>query len=123
MQYVAFALAVFGFYAYLELSSLKKRISDLEQQLAGVDGTSYAADRASVAKAAASCIGREVSLTLKDDCQDPDIMYGNTRHGKNTILDADNGWVLIRSESPKGSGTKLLRLESIRSIQPVSEPE
>ena len=41
MQYVAFAFAIFGFLAYLELSSLKKRIDELERQLTKMQGTSF----------------------------------------------------------------------------------
>ena len=43
-------------------------------------------------------------------------MYGNTKHGSNTILDADEEWMLVRIETPKGTKEKLIRMESIARI-------
>ncbi len=118
MQYAAFVFAIFGFFAYLRLSSMKKRITELERQLSQVKGTSFARERASLSQAVRSCIGKAISIDLKEDHEDLDIvMYGNTRHGRNTVLDADDDWVLIRVESPKGVKDKLIRLESIQNIR------
>ncbi|CAG6938866.1 hypothetical protein PICSAR107_04597 [Mycobacterium avium subsp. paratuberculosis] len=50
-------------------------------------------------------------------------MYGNTRHGSNTILDADEDWMLVRIDGPKGVKEKLLRLESIQNVTLVGEDE
>ena len=41
MQYVAFVFAIFGFISYFQISSLKKRIENLERELTKVNGTSY----------------------------------------------------------------------------------
>lgn len=117
MVYAAFVFGIFGFLAYLEVSSLKKRIDDLERQLTTVEGTGYAEDRASLIKAASSYIGQSVILELKEDHQDVDItMYGNTKHGTNTILDIDEEWMLVRVESKKKTADKLIRIESIDRI-------
>ena len=121
MEYAAFVFGIFGLLAYLEASSLKKRIKALEEQLAGVEGTAAFDDRLSLLAAIRSFIGQKVRIDLKEDCQDIDVvMYGNSRHGSNTILDADEDWVLVRIESAKGTKEKLIRLSSIRGIQPVS---
>ena len=41
---------------------------------------------------------------------------GNTKYGTNTLLDADDDWLLVKTESAKGTVTKLIRLSSITSI-------
>ena len=118
MIYVAFVFAIFGFIAYVELSSLKKRVTDLERQLSNVSGTTYAEDRASLARAVQTYLGKSVSIDLKEDHQDADIaMYGNSKHGRNTILDADGEWLLVCTESAKGRKEKLIRLESVQNIR------
>ena len=54
---------------------------------------------------------------MKEDCGDIDIaMYGNSKHGKNTILDADGDWLLVRIESAKGCKEKLIRVGSVKRI-------
>lgn len=117
MEYIAYAFSIFGLLAYIELSSLKKRIADLERQLTKMKGTSYAADRKDLLATVKEYIGRPVILALKEDNEDSDvIMYGNSKHGTNTILDADEEWLLVRIESAKGTKEKLLRLESVRSL-------
>lgn len=117
MQYAAFVLAIFGLMAYLEQSSLKKRIADLERQLTEIEGTSYHEDRGALLTAAKSYIGRSVRLELKEDYEDVDvIMYGNSNKGSNTILDADDTWILVRVDGPKGSREKLLRMEGLQRI-------
>ena len=104
--------------AYLQLSALKKRIEALERQLTGMPGTSYAEERAALVRAAREYLGESVSLKLKEDHIDVDVLsYGNTRHGTITILDVDDDWMSVRIDSPKGTREKLLRLESIASIQ------
>ena len=61
-------------------------------------------------------------LDLKEDCEDVDItMYGNSKHGTNTILDADGDWLLVRIDSAKGSKEKLIRAGSIQRISLVGE--
>ena len=117
MQYIGFIFGIFGLLAYLELSSLKKRISDLERQMTAMQGTSYHEDRKSLVKVARSCFNQKVNIDLKEDHQDVDIMmYGNSRHGSNMILDADDEWMLVRIETPKAVKTKLIRMESVGRI-------
>ena len=121
MQYVALVFGLFGLLAYFELSAMKKRITELERALAKMPGSSYAEDRAALARAVRACIGKSVAIDFKEDYQDADIvMYGNTKHGKNTIADADEDWMLVRIESAKGVKDKLIRLESVRNIR-ISE--
>jgi hypothetical protein len=49
------------------------------------------------------------------------MMYGNSKHGSNTILDADDDWILVRIDSAKGSKEKLIRAGSVQRISLVSE--
>ncbi|MBR0161178.1 MAG: hypothetical protein IJQ02_07875 [Oscillospiraceae bacterium] len=122
MEYVGFVFGIFGLLAYIELSSLKKRVNTLEEELAGIAGTSSFEERRALLDAVDSYIGKQVVLDLKEACEDNDIvMYGNSKHGTNTILDADSEWLLVRIESAKGSKEKLLRAGSIRRISLVSE--
>ena len=117
MVYVAFVFAIFGLMAYLEISGLRKRVDELERTLSKQEGTSYYNSRKSLSQIARSYIGKPVSLTMKEDHMDPDIIsYGNTKHGSNTIMDVDEEWVLIRIKTPKGEKEKLIRLESIQTI-------
>ena len=117
MEYLGFIFGIFGLMAYLQLTSLKGRISELERQLTGLKGTSYYEDRRALLQAARSYMGRKVRIELKEDREDTDIhMYGNTKHGSNQILDADEEWLLVRGETPKGSRDKLIRLSSVSRI-------
>ena len=122
MQVLGFVFGIFGLMAYLELSQLKKRVKTLEEQLTKVEGTTYAEDRQSLQKIVRSCIGRSVRLEMKEDERDADIMmYGNTKHGSNTILDADDAWMLVEVKGPKQVKRKLIRLESISRIGTENE--
>ena len=121
MEYVGFVFGIFGLIAFAELSSLKKKIGTLEEQLAKTEGTPAFEERNALVEALQSYIGKPVVLELKEDFGDVDVMsYGNTKHGSNTILDADDEWVLVRIESPKGTKEKLLR---VGAVQRVSAPK
>lgn len=94
MEYVGIVFGIFGLFAYLQLSSLKKRINKLEEELAGIAGTSLFEERRALLDAVETYIGKQVIIDLKEDCEDVDIvMYGNSKHGTNTILDADHDWL------------------------------
>ena len=122
MEYVGIVFGIFGLLAYVELASLKKRVIALEEELAGIAGTSLYEERRSLLDAAYAYIGKQVTLDLKEDCEDADIvMYGNTKHGTNTILDADEDWILVRIDSAKGSKEKLIRAGSVQRISLVKE--
>ncbi len=117
MEYLAYIFGIFGLLAYLETSSLKKKISDLEEQMSKLQGTSYAENKKSLKKIASELIGKNVIIELKEEQQDYDIaMYGNTKYGSNTILDADDEWVRVRIVSAKKDTEKLIRLHSIARI-------
>ena len=117
MGIIGFVFGVFGLMAYLQTSSLKTRINNLERELTGMQGTSFHESRAATVAMAKSCIGRQVKLDLHEDDEDVDVMmYGNTKHGSNEILDVDDEWLLVRVVTPKGSKEKLLRVESVARI-------
>ena len=122
MEYAAFIFGIFGLMAYMQVSSLKGRIDEMERQLTQMKGTSYHEDRTALLQAAKNYMNKAVNIDLKEDHEDFDIMnYGNTKHGTNTILDADNEWLLVRIETPKAVKTKLLRMESIERISVIKE--
>ena len=116
---IGFVFGIFGFLAYLNQGSLKKRITDLERQLTKMQGTSYADDRKALIKLAKECVGQPVKIDLKEDYEDADIMmYGNSKYGINTILDVDEDWMRVRVESAKKAPKeKLIRLEAVQRIQ------
>lgn len=122
MEYIGFVFGIFGLLAYCEISSLKRRISDLERSLTAMQGTSYHEDRTALVRATREYICRQVNIDLLEDHADTDIiMYGNSRHGTNTILDADNEWLLVQIDSPGKSTTKLIRMESVERISLITE--
>ncbi|MBR4163741.1 MAG: hypothetical protein IKR11_09480 [Solobacterium sp.] len=122
MEYIGFVFGIFGFMAYLQISSLKGRIDDLERELTKMKGTSYHEDRKALLQAAGSYIGQKVNIDLKEDHEDVDIFnYGNTKHGSNMILDADEEWILLQIETPKGTKEKLIRMESVERISVIKE--
>ena len=118
MEYAAFAFGIFGLFAYLQAAALKRRIDKIEQQLARTAGTDYYDERRALLKAAKAYIGEPVGIRLKEDHEDVDIsMYGNTKHGSNTILDVDEDWLLVHVKTPKGEKDKLIRIESIQGLR------
>lgn len=122
MEYLGFIFGIFGLFAYIELASLKKKVTALEKELSGIAGTPSFEERRALLNAVESYIGKQVVLDLKEDCEDADIMmYGNSKHGSNTILDADDDWILVRIDSAKGSKEKLIRAGSVQRISLVDE--
>ena len=122
MEYAAFVFAIFGLMAYLQVTSLKNRVKVLEEQLATIGGTPQFEERSGLQKAARAYLGKAVRLELKEEQEDPDIsMYGNTKHGSNTILDVDEEWMLVHVCTPKGEKDKLIRLGSVSRIS-LAEP-
>ena len=122
MEYAAFVFAIFGLMAYLQVTSLKNRVKALEEQLAKIGGTTQFEERAGLQEAARSYLGKAVKIDLKEEQEDPDItMYGNTKHGSNTILDVDEEWMLVHVCTPKGEKDKLIRLGSVSRIS-LAEP-
>ncbi|MBQ1319437.1 MAG: hypothetical protein IIY72_07525 [Solobacterium sp.] len=117
MQYIGLVFGIFGLLAYLQVSELKNRVKALERELSKMQGTSFHDDRRALLQAARQLIGQKVEIEMKEDHMDADIInYGNTRYGANTILDADDDWLLIRIDSPKESKDKLIRLESVKRL-------
>lgn len=120
MGIIGFVFGIFGILAYMEVSSLKRRVERLEEQLAATEGTEQYVARQAFVQAAKSYIGMKVKIDLKEEHEDFDIInYGNSKHGSNTILDADEDWLLVHIESSKGNKDKLIRAGSIQHIEVV----
>ncbi len=120
MGVIGFVFGIFGFYAYLNMSPLKRKVESLEEALSKMQGTSYHEDRISLLKAAETYIGEKVKIDFKEDHEDFDISYyGNSKYGANIIMEADRDWMLVHVETPKGSKDKLIRMESIQRITKV----
>ena len=63
-----------------------------------------------------------VKISFKEDCWDSDVItYGNTKRGKNVILDADDNWILVEVTTPKNTLQKIFRLDSIDGLTLVKE--
>ncbi|MBQ3273400.1 MAG: hypothetical protein IJH44_09225 [Solobacterium sp.] len=117
MQYFGLIFGIFGLMAYMQVFELKKRVQAMEREMSKMKGTSFHDDRRALLQAARGLIGRKVEIEMKEDHMDADIIsYGNTCYGANTILDADDDWLLIHIDSPKESKDKLIRLESVKRI-------
>ena len=121
MDVVDFCFGIFGFLAFCYVISLQSRVTKLEKQLSLVKGTSYYEERKSLQKAIDEYIGKSVIIDLREEETDVDIInYGNVKHGKNVILDADDEWILLEITNAKGTKEKLLRISSIRRITEVN---
>lgn len=117
MDTVSFCFGIFGFLAFCYVIPLQSRISKLEKQLSLVKGTSFYDERESLREAIGAYIGKSVKIDMREEEPDADIVnYGNTKYGKNVIIDADDEWVLVEITSAKGTKEKLLRISSIRRI-------
>ncbi|MBO4399185.1 MAG: hypothetical protein J5795_03535 [Lachnospiraceae bacterium] len=122
MEYVAFAFGIMGLVAFLEVYDLKRKVNSLEAQLGKMEGTPQYEERVALIQAVGNYIGKQVRIDLKEDYQDVDIsMYGNTKHGSNTILDVDDDWILVRVDSAKGTKELLIRTEAVQRISDVNE--
>ena len=116
MEYAAFAFAIFGFMAFMSLSSLKSRVRSLEAQMRSLQGTDYAAEKASLIAAAREYIGKPVKLSFKEDEEDPDALITGMKMGTCTLLDVDEDWLLVRIEHHKTVKEKLIRVDSVRGV-------
>ena len=122
MDYLGFIFGIFGMMAYLQISSLKNRVSELERELTKMKGTSFHEDRSALVQATRTYTGQKVNIELKEDHEDIDIInYGNTKHGSITVLDADEEWMLVEVVTPKGTKKKLIRMESVERISVIKE--
>ena len=64
MEYIGFVFGILGLMAYLEISPLKSRISELERELTRMKGTSFHEDRASLVQATKTYIGKKVNIDV-----------------------------------------------------------
>ena len=120
MEYVALVFGIIGMVAFAEVCSLKTKVAALEAQLGKVEGTPQYEERLSLIRAAEEYIGKQVNITLKEEYQDVDVtQYGNTKYGSNTILDADDDWMLVQVIRAKGSKQVLIRMEAVQSLREV----
>ena len=116
MEYLAFVFGVFGFLAYLNVSSLKSRVSELERQLRTVQGTGFAQEKQSLLTAARGYIGKDVALRFREDEEDPDALLAAMKMGRCTLLDADGDWLSVHIEHHGVSLDKLIRLDTVASL-------
>lgn len=124
MKYLIIIMAILGFLAYCEMSSLRRRIAKLEEAQVKAKGSPAYEERIVMVELARSYIGDKVKIEQKEDYLDSDIIsYGNSKHGSITILDVDNDWIKVVIKTPKGEKTKLLRLSGIERISRLKEAE
>ena len=113
MEYLAFVFGIFGFMAFLSLSSLKGRVRSLELQLRSLQGTAYAAEKSSLVTAAQDYIGKPVKLIFHEDA---DVLRAGLSNGCCILMDADQDWLLVHIEANKTVKDKLLRADSVKSV-------
>ena len=117
MEIAAFVFGIFGLMAFVQLSSLQARVKKLESELGRMEGTSFVEERKSLAKAVKEYYGLPVNINFKEDESDVDIvMYGNSKHGHNIIMDSDDEWMQVKVVGPKAVKTKLIRLDSVSGV-------
>ena len=119
MEYVTWMWAFFGFLAFLQVTSLRGRLSNLESKLErklrndnDVDEFNHSdALRESLQKR----IGEMVTFEFYDDEEDLDIANKNPDFVQ--IVDVDEKWVLVHAEKGKKKIEKLIRISSIKGIK------
>ncbi len=116
MGTLGFVFGIFGLLAYLQTSSLKSRIADLERQMRQIEGTDYAETKKSLAEAAKGYVGQNIQLGFKEDEEDPDVLVSNMKAGMCKLMDADEDWLLVRVTHHGAVREKLIRIDSIKSI-------
>ena len=116
MEYVAFFFGILGLFAFLNQSSLKKRVADLEKQMRALSGTDYAKEMRSLHEAAQGLVGQTVKLGFREDEEDSDVLAAALGKGACTLVDVDSGWLLVRIEHHGVVKEKLLRLDALKSI-------
>ncbi len=115
--FVCLVLGGFGLSAYLKLDDVKKRLRSLEEALEKIDGTDYALKRRELREQAQALIGEVVVVSFKEEENiDPEVVQGNASPATNTLLDADEDWVLLEMKSLKETKTILLRLDGVDAI-------
>lgn len=120
METVVICFSIFGFLAFCSVFSLSKRVSKLETQLSKVEGTSFYENRRVIVEAVNTYMGKSVIIGMREEETDFDVInYGNSKYGKNVIIDADEDWMLVEITSKKGTKEKLLRISSVISIKEV----
>lgn len=120
MESVSFCFAIFGLIAFCSVCSLTRRVVKLEKQLSKVEGTSFYEERKNLLEVIDAYIGKTVKIEMREEEPDADIMnYGNTKYGKNVIIDADEDWILVEITDKRGTKEKLLRISSVKSITEV----
>lgn len=116
MEYLGFVFGIFGFIAYLSVSSLKGRVSELERQLRSIRGTGFAQEKQSLLAAARGYLGKDVALRFREDEEDPDVLMAAMKMGRCTLLDADEDWLLVHVEHHGAALDRLIRLDTVAAL-------
>lgn len=120
---LCFIFGVFGLYAFFELDGIKRRLREMEQSLAQVGTGEFVrtqrAERQALVELAQRLAGQAVTISFKDeDATDSEVLLSTVGNSNGTcsIVDVDADWLLVRLESRKACKDKLLRLDTIASI-------
>jgi len=117
MEYVSYAMAIFGFIAFCSMGSLTSRIRKLEKQMGSIQGSPVHEDKMSLMKVMKGYIGKNVELEFSGEDIDSDLVSVMMRKGSCIIEDVDKDWVKVHVTYDKTDKVKLIRLQEISSVK------
>jgi hypothetical protein len=121
MEYVLYAMAIFGFIAFCSMGSLASRISKLEKQLGSIQGSPAHEEKLSLMKVMRDYIGKKVELEFRGEDCDMDLVNATMRKGACIVEDVDKDWVRVHITYDKTDKVKLIRLQEISGVKGISE--
>ena len=124
MEYVSYAMAIFGFIAFCSMGSLTSRIRKLEKQMGSIQGRIQGSpvheDKMSLMKVMKGYIGKNVELEFSGEDIDSDLVSVMMRKGSCIIEDVDKDWVKVHVTYDKTDKVKLIRLQEISSVKGIN---
>lgn len=118
MEMIVFMLAIMVFVATTEISTLKRRVDQLEKQLTHMEGTDYHQDRQDLIKVIDQYRGQSVSISLKEDYTDVELVLSSQQSDSEvTVIDVDSDWLHLKITDSTSSKEKLIRMEAVASVQ------
>ena len=120
MEYVSYAMAIFGFIAFCSMGSLTSRIRKLEKQMGSIQGSPVHEDKMSLMKVMKGYIGKNVELEFSGEDIDSDLVSVMMRKGSCIIEDVDKDWVKVHVTYDKTDKVKLIRLQEISGVKGIN---
>lgn len=121
MEYLGYAFGFFGFLAFIQLSSVKGRIANLERLLSEKGVADIRPDLFGILE---DYVGAEVEISFYEDEEEIDVLtrFQNRRKGDSVrIVDYDEKWVLVQASNAKEQKKILIRLSSIKGLTKIEK--